>query len=35
LAGSTVVADPERMPAAADGAGLFVVGVEDAGGSDR
>jgi DUF1009 family protein len=35
VAGSTVVADPERMPAAADGAGLFVVGVEDAGGSDR
>lgn len=31
LAGSTVVAEAERMPAAADSAGLFVVGIE----SDR
>jgi hypothetical protein len=28
LAGSTVVAEPERIPAAADGAGLFVIGIE-------
>ncbi len=31
LAGSAVVAEPERIPAAADSAGLFVVGVESEG----
>lgn len=35
LAGSTIVAEPERIPAAADGAGLFVVGIEDTDGGDR